>query len=48
MERKNAKKTENTEKKIAETRKEWNKEWGLEKQTEGLDKVQGESGEKEE
>jgi hypothetical protein len=31
-----------TERKIAETRKEWSKESALEKQTEGLDKEQAE------
>lgn len=35
--------TNDVEKKIADTRKEWSKEWGIEKQTEGLDKVQANS-----
>ncbi len=39
-----AKKTNEVGKKTAEARKEWSKEWGIEKQTEGLDKTQGEAG----
>lgn len=43
MENKNnkkASKASDVSRKIAEERKEWSKEWGLEKQTEGLDAVQ--------
>lgn len=43
---KNAKTTNDIEKKIAETRKEWSKEWALEKETEGLDKPEVEEGKK--
>ncbi len=39
-----AKKTNEVGKKVTEARKEWSKEWGIEKQTEGLDKTQGEAG----